>query len=208
MKESVKRVIFNALAFVPDRAYLSALYYFRTRKKLNWNKPKTFNEKLQWLKLNDRKPEYTEMVDKYLVKKYVEKCVGKKYIIPTLGVWDNFEQINFEELPNQFVLKTTHDSGGVVICKDKTKFDETAAKIKLEKNLHQNYFWSGREWPYSSAWIFTVLPITMQISTYTITTLHNMNRFLFVTLSIISLPLFLQPYPIYINGIINNAVSI
>ena len=133
-----------------DKEYLSWLYRARMGKFPDLNHPKSFNEKLQWLKLNDRKPKYTEMVDKYLVKKYVEKCIGEKYIIPTLGVWDDFDQIEFEELPNQFVLKTTHDYGGVVICKDKAKFDKVAAKKKLEKNLKRNYYWAEREWPYKN----------------------------------------------------------
>ena len=90
------------------------------------------------------------MVDKYLAKKYVEKRIGEKYIIPTLGVWDEFDQIEFEKLPDQFVLKTTHDSGGVVICKDKANFDKAAAKRKLEKSLKRNYYWAEREWPYKN----------------------------------------------------------
>ena len=148
--------IFESLAMrgffknMNDKEYLSWLYRARMGKFPDLNHPKSFNEKLQWLKLNDRKPKYTEMVDKYLVKKYVEKCIGEKYIIPTLGVWDDFDQIEFEELPNQFVLKTTHDFGGVVICKDKAKFDKVAAKKKLEKNLKRNYYWAEREWPYKN----------------------------------------------------------
>ena len=119
--------IFESLAMrgffknMNDKEYLSWLYRARMGRFPDLNHPKSFNEKLQWLKLNDRKPEYTEMVDKYLAKKYVEKRIGEKYIIPTLGVWDEFDQIEFEKLPDQFVLKTTHDSGGVVICKDKAK---------------------------------------------------------------------------------------
>lgn len=155
LKEDPKR-LFQMMAdnrllmWMPDSLFLKISYRLKLNKKLNLDKPKTFNEKLQWLKLNDRKPVYTTMVDKYEAKKFVADRIGNKYIIPTIGVWDSFEQINFEDLPNQFVLKTTHDSGGVVICKDKTKFDETAAKIKLKKNLHQNYFWPGREWPYKN----------------------------------------------------------
>ena len=148
--------IFESLAMrgffknMNDKEYLSWLYRARMGKFPDLNHPKSFNEKLQWLKLNDRKPEYTEMVDKYLAKKYVEKHIGEKYIIPTLGVWDDFDQIEFEKLPNQFVLKTTHDSGGVVICKDKAKFDKVAAKKKLEKSLKRNYYWAEREWPYKN----------------------------------------------------------
>ena len=148
--------IFESLAMrgffknMNDKEYLSWLYRARMGRLPDLNHPKSFNEKLQWLKLNDRKPEYTEMVDKYLAKKYVEKRIGEKYIIPTLGVWDKFDQIEFEKLPDQFVLKTTHDSGGVVICKDKANFDKAAAKRKLEKSLKRNYYWAEREWPYKN----------------------------------------------------------
>ena len=148
--------IFESLAMrgffknMSDKEYLSWLYRARMGRFPDLNYPKSFNEKLQWLKLNDRKPEYTEMVDKYLAKKYVEKRIGEKYIIPTLGVWDEFDQIEFEKLPDQFVLKTTHDSGGVVICKDKANFDKAAAKRKLEKSLKRNYYWAEREWPYKN----------------------------------------------------------
>ena len=148
--------IFESLAMrgffknMNDKEYLSWLYRARMGRLPDLNHPKSFNEKLQWLKLNDRKPEYTEMVDKYLAKKYVEKRIGEKYIIPTLGVWDEFDQIEFEKLPDQFVLKTTHDSGGVVICKDKANFDKAAAKKKLEKSLKRNYYWAEREWPYKN----------------------------------------------------------
>ena len=148
--------IFESLAMrgffknMNDKEYLSWLYRARMGRFPDLNHPKSFNEKLQWLKLNDRKPEYTEMVDKYLAKKYVEKRIGEKYIIPTLGVWDEFDQIEFEKLPDQFVLKTTHDSGGVVICKDKANFDKAAAKRKLEKSLKRNYYWAEREWPYKN----------------------------------------------------------
>lgn len=148
--------IFESLAMrgffknMNDKEYLSWLYRARMGRLPDLNHPKSFSEKLQWLKLNDRKPEYTEMVDKYLAKKYVEKRIGEKYIIPTLGVWDEFDQIEFEKLPDQFVLKTTHDSGGVVICKDKANFDKAAAKRKLEKSLKRNYYWAEREWPYKN----------------------------------------------------------
>ena len=104
---------------VDDKTYLKLTYKLRTGKKLNLNNPKTFNEKLQWLKLYDRKKIYTSMVDKYEAKRYVANIIGEEYIIPTLGVYDNFDEINFEKLPNQFVIKCTHDSGGLVICKDK-----------------------------------------------------------------------------------------
>ena len=138
------------LNWVPDGLYLKLFYQFRTGKKLNLKNPQTFNEKLQWLKIYDRKPEYTTMVDKYLAKDYVASIIGKEHIIPTLGVWDKFDDINFDELPHQFVLKCTHDSGGLVIVTDKTKLDRNAAKNKIEKSLRRNFYWGTREWPYKN----------------------------------------------------------
>ena len=102
---------------------------------MDLKKPQTFNEKLQWLKLYDRNPEYTKMVDKYEAKKYVANIIGEEYIIPTLGVYDKFEDINFATLPNQFVIKCTHDSGGLIICKDKTKLNIKEARKKINKYL-------------------------------------------------------------------------
>lgn len=119
-------------------------------KRLNLSTPRTFNEKLQWLKLNDRKPEYTVMVDKYAVKKYVSDRIGDQYIIPTLGVWDRPEDIDFESLPDQFVLKVTHDSGGLVICRDKATLDKEATIQKLHKSLQRDYYQVHREWPYKN----------------------------------------------------------
>ena len=135
---------------IPDYIYLKMLYKHRTGKKLNLKKPTTYNEKLQWLKLYDRKPEYTRMVDKYEAKKYVADKIGKEYIIPTLGVWDSFDDIDFNQLPNQFVLKCTHDSGGLVIVQDKESFDIDLARNKIEKSLKSNYYLRGREWPYKN----------------------------------------------------------
>jgi hypothetical protein len=117
---------------------------------LDLENPKTFNEKLQWLKLYDRKPIYTTMVDKYEVKKYIAEKLGEEYVIPTLGVWDRFDDIDFESLPDQFVLKCTHDSGGLVICRDKSKLNKEAARQKIEQCMKRNYYWSGREWPYKN----------------------------------------------------------
>lgn len=131
-----------------DKTYLKIKYKLTMGKKLDLENPQTFNEKLQWLKIYDRKPEYTTMVDKHEVKTYVAGKIGQEYIIPTLGVWDCFEDIDFDSLPNQFVLKCTHDSGGLVIVKDKAELDRAAAKKKIEKTLKKNYYYSGREWPY------------------------------------------------------------
>lgn len=117
---------------------------------LNLNNPVTYNEKLQWLKLNDRKNNYSKLVDKYEVKKFVANKIGKEYIIPTYGVWNRFDEIDFDKLPNQFVLKCTHDSGSYVICSDKEKFDVEAAKLKIEKALKSSFYWDSREWPYKN----------------------------------------------------------
>lgn len=131
-----------------DKLFLQLLYEKITKKKLDLNTPKTFNEKLQWLKLYDRNPEYTKMVDKYLVKDYVANIIGDEYIIPTLGVYDNFHDINFEKLPNQFVLKCTHDSGSTIVCKNKKEINFSEVKQKINRALKQNFFYQGREWPY------------------------------------------------------------
>ena len=136
--------------YLSDKLYLKLLFKKRMGRKLDLRNPQSFNEKLQWLKLYDRKPEYIKMVDKYEVKKYVAEKIGEQYVIPTLGVWNKFEEINFDTLPNQFVLKTTHDSGGVVICRDKNNFDYDAAKRKLKKSLKTNFYWHAREWPYKN----------------------------------------------------------
>ena len=138
------------LNWLPDKTYIQLGYRLATKKRLNLKNPKTFNEKLQWLKLYDHKPEYTRMVDKYEAKQYVAKKIGEEYIIPTLGVWDSFDQIDFDTLPSQFVLKCTHDSGGLVICRDKSKLDKEKAKSRINASLKSNYFWSNREWPYKN----------------------------------------------------------
>lgn len=131
-----------------DALYLKMEYYFQTGRRLNLNNPKSYNEKLQWLKIHDRKPEYTQMVDKAGVKDYIAKTIGEEYVIPTLGVWKHFDEIDFTTLPEKFVLKCTHDSGGLVICKDKKTLDKVSAKKKIEKCLKKNYFYGTREWPY------------------------------------------------------------
>lgn len=126
------------------------MYYARMGKRLDLNNPQTYNEKLQWLKLYDRKPEYTKLVDKYEVKKFVVDRIGNKHVIPTLGVWDSFEQIDFDSLPKQFVLKCTHDSGGLFICTDKDKLDIEVARKKINQSLRRNFYYFGREWPYKN----------------------------------------------------------
>lgn len=145
-----KNLLKKATRILTDATHIR-LEYFRIFGKFpDLKNPKTFNEKLQWLKLYDRRPEYTDMVDKYAVKKYVAERIGEEYVIPTLGVWDSFDEIDFDKLPEQFVLKCTHDSGGLVICTDKSAFDVSSARIKLNKSLKTNYYWTKREWPYKN----------------------------------------------------------
>lgn len=133
-----------------DSLYVRLMFYSRTGHILNLNNPKTFNEKLQWIKINDHNPLYTTIVDKVAVKEYVSKIIGSEYIVPTLGVWNDFDSIDFNHLPKQFVLKCNHDSGGLVICKDVTNFDVEKARNKINKSLQRNYYWTGREWPYKN----------------------------------------------------------
>jgi len=135
---------------LPDEVYLKRKFRNQAGYPLNLKSPRTFNEKLQWLKIHDRKPEYTTMVDKYEVKKYVAGIIGEEHIIPTLGVYNKFDDIDFEKLPSQFVLKCTHDSGGLAICKDKSLFNISDAKEVIRKSLGKNFFWEGREWPYKN----------------------------------------------------------
>ena len=147
---SVNSMIIKAARILPDSLYIRLKYLWHMKKLPNLRNPKTYNEKLQWLKLHDRKPEYTRMVDKYEAKQYVAERIGEEYIVPTLGVWDHFDDIDFDSLPDQFVLKCTHDSGGVVICKNKAQLDLAAAREKLERSLKENYYWHDREWPYKN----------------------------------------------------------
>lgn len=133
-----------------EKEYLKKLFKFRMKETLDLQNPISFNQKLQWLKLYDRRPEYTDFVDKYKVKEIIDCKLGKGYTIPTIGVWNHFDEIDFNDLPEQFVLKCTHDSGGVVICKSKTKFNFSAAKYKLESSLSKNYYTMSREWPYKN----------------------------------------------------------
>ena len=148
--ESIMNIKHELLKLIPDSIYLKNAYKKIMGKNLNLRTPKTFNEKLQWLKLHNRNPLYTTLVDKYAVKNWAARQIGDSYIIPTLGVWDKFEEIDFEKLPNQFVLKCTHDSGSYFICKDKSKLDKIEAQKRFTKALKRNFFYSGREWPYKN----------------------------------------------------------
>lgn len=133
-----------------DKSYIKLLYWCRPHEKLNLDSPKTFTEKVQCLKFYNRQPICTKMVDKYEAREIVREKIGEEYLIPLLGVWDNFDEIDFDKLPNQFVLKTNHDSGGVIICQDKSTFNIKKAKQKLERRLNRNFFWKGREYPYKN----------------------------------------------------------
>lgn len=149
--------VFNWLAahhllnWMDDKTYLKLVYRGHFGKKLNLDNPITFNEKLQWLKLYNRKPEYTIMVDKVKAKEYVANIIGEEHIIPTLGVWDDPDDIDFDKLPDQFVLKCNHNSGiGLCICKDKSKLDIEKVKEGLRKGLKEDFYLMGREWPYKN----------------------------------------------------------
>lgn len=146
------RIIFRFRKFISDTIYLKLCFRLRMGKNLNLKNPQSFNEKLQWLKLYDRNPRYTQLVDKYQVKEYITSLIGKDYIVPTIGIWEKLDDVDWEHLPNQFVIKTTHGGGGngVVICKDKNVFDINAAKLKIQNSLNSNIFWNHREWPYKN----------------------------------------------------------
>lgn len=135
---------------LPDQLYIKLEYKKHLGYFPNLKNPKTFNEKLQWIKLHDRNPLYTKMVDKFESKKYVANIIGDEYIIPTLGVWESFDEIDFDKLPDKFVLKCTHDSAGILIVTDKEKLDKKKAKKKFDNCLKRNFYYSGREWPYKN----------------------------------------------------------
>jgi len=135
---------------LPDDLYLKIKYRLTMGRKLDLNNPETFNQKLQWLKLYDRKPEYTQMVDKYEVRKYIKEIIGEEYLIPLLGVYDSFEEIDFDNLPDEFVLKPNHTSGDIFICKNKSKIDYKKLKKEVNRWLKREYYWLHREWPYKN----------------------------------------------------------
>ena len=156
----IKRIVMRlvrdgAFKWLPDELFLRLVYRCTMNQRLDLKSPKRYTEKLQWMKLYDRNPLYVRLVDKQAVKSYVrtlinERSLGDLYVIPTLGVWSTFDDIDFNTLPNQFVLKCTHDSGGLVICTDKSKFDYNAAKAKIEAALKRDYYKENREWPYKN----------------------------------------------------------
>lgn len=140
--------ILDRINSMPDREYIERIFAAQMGYHPNLSDPKTLCEKLNWMKLNDRRPEYTDMADKYEVKQIVAERVGKKYVIPLLGAWDRFEEIDFDKLPEAFVLKCTHDSGSIVIVKDKRRFNKNAAAEAFRRSMKADCFRESREWPY------------------------------------------------------------
>lgn len=145
----VKALYFSSPIF-NDELYLKLLFPLKTGYRLNLNNPKTYNEKLQWLKLHYRKPIMTQIVDKYDAKDFAKKIIGDKHIVESYGVWDSFDQIDFDSLPDKFVLKTTHDQGGVIVVNNKNDFDKKVAKKKIESHLKFEHYYLTREWPYKN----------------------------------------------------------
>ena len=135
---------------IPDKIYLTHRFNHLMNYKMDWSNPITYNQKLQWIKLHDRDERYTNLVDKYEVKRIVANLIGEEYVIPTIQICESFDAINISQLPSQFVMKCTHDSGSYVICADKDKFDFNVAKEKLENSLKHNFYWESREWPYKN----------------------------------------------------------
>ena len=138
------------LQLLPDKLYLQILYLKHFHRLIDFQNPISFNEKIQWLKIHDRNPLYTTLVDKLKMKEYLREVLVKDYTVPTLAVWDSPDKIDFNLLPNQFVLKWNHDSGSIVICKDKSTFDTAGALKKLQHGAKFNGYWYGREWPYKN----------------------------------------------------------
>ena len=150
MNGIVKNLARKVVRLIPDKIWLTYRFKRRVGYAMDWKNPKTYSQKLQWLKVYNRNPLYTTLVDKFEVKKYISDAIGEEYIIPTLGVWDSFDEIDFDLLPNQFVLKCTHDSGGLIIVKDKSSLDKEAARKKFKVALKHNPYSVDREWPYKN----------------------------------------------------------
>lgn len=148
MNQTIKEIGKKAVALIPDKLWLTWIFKKKMGYPIDWSNPQTYSQKLQWIKVYDRKPLYSKLVDKFEVKKYVAACIGEEYIIPTLGVWNSFDDIDFSALPDQFVLKCTHDSGGIVICRNKAAFDIEKAREKFRIAMKRNPYYVTREWPY------------------------------------------------------------
>lgn len=149
-KDEIMLLIKKSLRFLPDKTYVNLYFRLRLHRKIDWNNPRHLNDKLQWLKFNYRFPLQSIVSDKYFVRDYVKDKIGKEYLIPLYGNWMNFNDINFDELPEQFVLKCNHDSGGLAICKDKNTFDINKARKKINHSLKQNFYYIGREYQYKN----------------------------------------------------------
>lgn len=145
-----KNIICKIASLIPTSLYLKILYRIKTKRNLNLKNPNTYSEKLNWLKVYDKNPLYTSLVDKYEVRRYVAECVGDDFLIPLLGVWNDFDEIDFSKLPNQFVLKCTHDFGSVVIVDDKENMDVEKARSVINDELKYNFYYRGREWAYKN----------------------------------------------------------
>ena len=147
-KEAILKEMKRSLRFIPDLQYVKLYFFMRLKRKLDIRNPVYFNDKMQWLKFNYRFPLQTIVSDKYLVRKYVAEKAGAEYLIPIYGVWEHFNEIDFEKLPDSFVLKCNHDSGGLAICTDKATFDIAKAEKKISRSLNDNFFYIGREYQY------------------------------------------------------------
>ena len=145
-----QKMILAVASLIPDKRYVKFLFKYKLGYSINLTNPRTFNEKLNWLKLYNRNPLYTKMVDKFEVKKIVADRIGEQYVVKNIGKWESFNEIDFEKLPNRFVLKCTHDSSGAIVCRDKSNFDFAAAKRKVCNSMKLNYFYAYREWPYKN----------------------------------------------------------
>ncbi|MCI8946236.1 MAG: glycosyl transferase [Lachnospiraceae bacterium] len=141
-------VCFRISAVLPDALYLRMIYRMRVRRKLNLDNPRTFTEKMQYMKLTDHNPLYKEIADKYEVRKYVSERIGEEYLTRLYGVYDKPDEIPFDKLPDKYVLKATHDSGGCIIVEDKKNINVAMVKKKLYKLMKRNFYWKGREWCY------------------------------------------------------------
>ena len=144
----MRRIVKKILNKLPDKMFIKLKYFYHFKKFPNLKNPKTYSEKLQWLKLYDRNEKYPHLVDKYEVKQYIAETIGKEYVIPTIGIYDSFDNIDFATLPEKFVIKVTHDCGGVFICNNRDTFDTNKAKSFIEEHYNNNYYYEGREWPY------------------------------------------------------------
>ena len=150
-KDREKRLkLVRLLSFIPDEPYIKLVFRLKSGKKLNLKNPQTFNEKLNWLKLHNKREEYTDLVDKLKVRKYITEKLSADYLFPLLGEWDSFDEIDFDSLPDSFVLKCSHDSGSVKIIKDKDKADKKELSRFFKGRLSMNPFCLGREYPYKN----------------------------------------------------------